>query len=112
VLFLFFLLVSGDIFLHRLVEILPRFRGTLSDQDTTANRTAQIHRLLARQTRRTVSERVHVGELVRDQLQELARRFWRQQRGRAAYQCQPAVAQTQRMREIARALVNLLLRML
>jgi len=27
VLFLFFLLVSGDIFLHRLVEILPRFRG-------------------------------------------------------------------------------------
>src|SRR5437660_8603141 len=26
VLFLFFLLVSGDIFLHRLVEILPRFR--------------------------------------------------------------------------------------
>jgi hypothetical protein len=25
VLFLFFLLVSGDIFLHRLVEILPRF---------------------------------------------------------------------------------------
>jgi predicted PurR-regulated permease PerM len=27
VLFLFFLLVSGDIFLHRLVEILPRFRS-------------------------------------------------------------------------------------
>jgi hypothetical protein len=27
VLFLFFLLVSGDIFLHRLVEILPRFSG-------------------------------------------------------------------------------------
>src|SRR5450756_1436224 len=27
VLFLFFLLVSGDIFLHRLVEILPRFKG-------------------------------------------------------------------------------------
>ena len=27
VLFLFFLLVSGDIFLHRLVEIMPRFRG-------------------------------------------------------------------------------------
>jgi len=27
VLFLFFLLVSGDIFLHRLVEILPRFRN-------------------------------------------------------------------------------------
>ena len=26
-LFLFFLLVSGDIFLHRLVEILPRFRS-------------------------------------------------------------------------------------
>ena len=27
VLFLFFLLVSGDIFLHRLVEVLPRFKG-------------------------------------------------------------------------------------
>ncbi|MGB8575332.1 MAG: AI-2E family transporter, partial [Pseudolabrys sp.] len=27
VLFLFFLLVSGDIFLHRLVEILPRFKS-------------------------------------------------------------------------------------
>ena len=27
VLFLFFLLVSGDVFLHRLVEILPRFRS-------------------------------------------------------------------------------------
>src|SRR5271169_434748 len=27
VLFLFFLLVSGDIFLHRLVEVLPRFRS-------------------------------------------------------------------------------------
>jgi predicted PurR-regulated permease PerM len=27
ILFLFFLLVSGDIFLHRLVEILPRFSG-------------------------------------------------------------------------------------
>ncbi len=27
VLFLFFLLVSGDVFLHRLVEILPRFSG-------------------------------------------------------------------------------------
>ncbi len=27
ILFLFFLLVSGDIFLHRLVEILPRFRS-------------------------------------------------------------------------------------
>ena len=27
VLFLFFLLVSGDIFLHRLVEIMPRFRS-------------------------------------------------------------------------------------
>jgi predicted PurR-regulated permease PerM len=27
VLFLFFILVSGDIFLHRLVEILPRFRS-------------------------------------------------------------------------------------
>jgi predicted PurR-regulated permease PerM len=27
VLFLFFLLVSGDIFLHRLVEVLPRYKG-------------------------------------------------------------------------------------
>ena len=36
VLFLFFLLVSGDIFLHRLVEILPRFKskrqGEISQQ--------------------------------------------------------------------------------
>jgi hypothetical protein len=51
------------------------YRGTLSDQNTTANRTAQIHLLLGRQTRRTVGDRVDVGELVRGQLQELARRF-------------------------------------
>src|ERR1043166_9743214 len=35
VLFLFFLLMSGDVFLHRLVEIMPRFSSKRSEEHTS-----------------------------------------------------------------------------
>jgi predicted PurR-regulated permease PerM len=48
VLFLFFLLMSGDIFLHRLVEILPRFSSK-----------RQVVEISQRPTRRLVAEHGH-----------------------------------------------------
>ncbi len=50
VLFLFFLLVSGDIFLHRLVEILPRFKGKRQVVEISQQiESAQRHQCVGRQ---------------------------------------------------------------
>ena len=48
VLFLFFLLVSGDIFLHRLVEIMPRFRSKRQVVDIAQQMKATSPRIWSR----------------------------------------------------------------